>query len=229
MNSWLRGLVDLVFPPECHICEVGLAPGEKFICRACAAELPRTGFHRIAMNPVEERFAGQFPFERATSLFFYTKNSPLSQLIQDMKYRSYPGIGILLGEMAAKELFSTGFFADIDVVTSVPMHWYKKARRGYNQSERIAVGIGQTLNLPVAEMLKMRRPRKTQTRLSEIERLKNADNLFQPLPDPAFNNKGVLLVDDICTTGTTLGSAAATLMKEWPDVRLSLLTIGTTF
>ena len=178
---------------------------------------------------MEERFAGQFPFVAATGHFFYTRESTLAQLIQDMKYRGFPSIGVKMGEIAGKELYMSGFLNDIEMIVPVPMHFLKKAGRGYNQAERIAKGIGKASGIEVVEALKMTRERKTQTALSRSQRLENAKNLFRPRKNIDLNGKGVLLVDDICTTGATMGSAAKSLTDSFPGIRLYLFSLGITF
>ena len=149
MNRWIDDILNLFYPAVCHLCGNDLSPHERFICEPCVAGLPRTGYHRHKRNPMEERFAGQFPFVAATGHFFYSRDSSLSQLIQDMKYRNFPSIGNKMGEIAGRELFISGFLNEIDVIVPVPMHFFKQAKRGFNQSERIALGIGKASGLPV--------------------------------------------------------------------------------
>ena len=229
MKNWWNDILNLIYPAECHLCGHTLGVHERFICTACMETLPRTGYHRHLRNPMEERFAGQFPFVAATGHFFYSRDSSLAQLIQDMKYRHFPSIGNKLGELAGKELYISGFLNDIDVIVPVPMHFIKKARRGYNQTDHICAGIGKAGGLPVVDALKMTRQRKTQTMLSRTKRLNNAENLFAPRNKTDLNGKGVLLVDDICTTGATLGSAAKALTDRYEGLRLYLFALGVTF
>lgn len=222
-------LTNLFFPPVCHICDNRLSPGERFICQPCLESLPRTGYHRTKMNPMEERFAGHFPFVAATGHFFYSRDSSLSQLFQDMKYRGFPSIGNVLGEIVGRELFTAGFLSDIDVIVPVPMHFYKKAMRGYNQVDRIAMGIEKATGIPFVDALRMTRRRKTQTALTQTQRLANAENLFSVRKNIDLSDKSVLLVDDVCTTGSTMSSAAKTITDAFPSCRLSLLALGVTF
>lgn len=183
--SIVSHLLNVLFPRECHVCGNNLAPHERFACTACLSQLPRTGYHRRKMNPMEERFAGQFPFRKATGHFFYTRDSALSRLVQDMKYRNFPAIGEMLGALAGSELFTTGFFSDIDVIVPVPMHYFKQAVRGYNQTHHIARGLGEATSLPVEHALKSQRPHRTQTSLSREERLANTSDLFA-VTDPGL-------------------------------------------
>ena len=229
MKGWINDIINLLYPATCHICNLPLSPHERFICTSCIQKLPRTGYHRNLRNPMEERFAGQFPFVMASGHFFYSRDSSLAQLIQDMKYRGFPSIGIKLGEIAGQELYTSGFLNEIDMIVPVPMHYLKKAKRGYNQAEKIGEGIGKATGLPVVNALKMTRQRKTQTALSRGERLENAKNLFCARKDFDLNGKGVLLVDDICTTGATMGSAAKALTDFYPGIKLYLFALGITF
>ena len=229
MNRWLAGILDFAFPATCHVCDGKLAPHERFACSHCLSTLPRTGFHRRDLNPMEERLAGKVPFVRATGHFFYTRGSALSTLIQDMKYRRYPGIGEMLGRIAAEELFPSGFFSGIDLIVPVPMHFLKQARRGYNQTHHIANGISKAAGIPVSTALKASRSHKTQTSMTLQQRLDNTSGIFS-LPYPgSLDNKGILLVDDVCTTGSTLISAASAILDNAPSAKISILTLGVTF
>ncbi len=226
--SIVSNLLDVLLPRRCHICESPLAPHESFACTHCLDRLPRSGYHRRPLNPMEQRFAGIFPFDKATGFFLYSRESPLSQLVQDMKYRHFPAIGDMLGNLAASELFSTGFFSGIDMLVPVPMHFLKQARRGYNQTVRIASGVSSATGIPVAEALKACRPHTTQTSLTLEQRLANTADIFSVALPESVEGKGVLLIDDICTTGATITSAAETIWTAQPS-SLSILTIGVTF
>lgn len=229
MNNWLRDLLNVLLPPVCHACGATLAPHERFACSHCLSQLPRSGYHRRRLNPMEERFAGQFPFERATGHFFYTRDSALSTLIQDMKYRRFPDIGNMLGNLAASELFTTGFFVGIDLIMPVPMHFWKQVKRGYNQTHHIAAGISAATGIPIGFNLKAVRSHKTQTAMTAEQRLVNTTGLFALKHPEELNGKGILLIDDICTTGSTLRSAAEATLAANPSCKLTLMTIGVTF
>ncbi len=225
----MKAIIDLFFPPLCHICENLLTGDERFLCTTCLSRLPRTLYHRRVMNPMEQRFAGIFPFERATGHFFYSKGSDISNLIQDLKYRHFKGLGKLLGKIVATELYSTGFFSDIDVILPIPMHYIKKAQRGYNQTEEIAKGIAEITSLKICNNLRAVKQHQTQTSLSLTERQQNTEGIFKLSNKDDLKNKHILLLDDVCTTGSTIISAATAIQKEEKDLRLSILTIGVTF
>lgn len=171
---------------------------------------------------------GLFPFERAASLFFYSRDSDLSVLMHDLKYRHFGGLAKYLGCVAANELLPTGFLSGIDAIVPVPMYFMKKARRGYNQTELVAAGISEVTGIPVCRMLHARRPHRTQTSLSLTARRKNTSGIFRADPQPPGIGH-ILLLDDVCTTGATLTSSAEALLAANPALKITIFTLGATF
>ncbi len=220
---------DALFPRTCHICAAPLPPDVRCVCRKCRAELPRTNFHRVPDNAMERRFMGRFPFERATGFFFYSRESALSVLIQDFKYRRFPGVARELGRLVASELYTTPFFNGVDIILPVPLHWRKLIRRGYNQSHEIARGISEVTGIPVGDQLYALHHHRTQTSLSQQQRLLNTQGIFAVRHPEQISGKGVLIVDDVCTTGATVSSAAGAVAQAIGSGRLSILTLGVTF
>lgn len=229
LTGMIGDMVDFVYPRHCHVCGTPLAPHEEFVCTLCVEHLPRTRYHVLDFNPMEQRFAGLFPFERATGHFFYSRGSALSQLIQDMKYRQFPGLARRLGRVVGEELYATAFFDGMEMIVPVPIHFMKKARRGYNQTEHLAAGITAATGIPTCCLLRACRPHKTQTSLTLAERRNNTSGIFRLRNPEKLDGRGVVLLDDVCTTGSTLTSAAEAILQEAPGCRLSLLTLGVTF
>lgn len=225
----LNRLVDFIFPRVCHICGETLAADSKYICPVCLASLPRTLYHRTPGNPMERRFMGQFPYRAASSHFFYSRGSAIATLIHDFKYRKFKGLARYMGELVGSELIMTGFLSDIDYILPLPMHFYKQALRGYNQTVEIAKGLSAVSNIPVASNLCASRSHRTQTSLTLEQRLKNTENLFVVKNPEMLEDKCVLILDDVCTTGATLGSAARAVADSCQGVEIVLLTIGVTF
>lgn len=194
----------------------------------CVETLPRSLYHQMPLNPMERRFAGIVPFVRATGYFIYSRNSELASAIHDMKYRQFPSVGRRLGEIVGEELHMAGFFSGADCVASVPMHWWKKARRGYNQADFIARGIAEATGLEVVDVLEATRGHKTQTAMTLEQRLANLSGSFRVAEPDALKGRGLVLVDDVCTTGSTLRSLAAEVSAAVPDCRLYLLSLCVT-
>lgn len=227
-QSWFTPAFDFVFPRSCHICGTRLSPGNRYICPACLMRLPRTRFHRIPMNQMEQRFAGKFPFTAASTHFFYSSDTAMATLMHDLKYRQYRGLAKFMGELVAKELLPTSFFTDVDSIMPVPMHPLKQARRGYNQTIEIAKGISEVLSIPILYNLKAVKPHRTQTRLTLDQRLDNLSGTFAVDNPEQLRDRHILLLDDVCTTGATLTSCADTLLAAEPSLRLTLLSLAAT-
>jgi len=100
------------------------------------------------------------------------------------------------------------------VLVPVPLYPSRERVRGFNQSDLIAVGFGQRLNLPVdTSAIQKIRKTKPQMELRREERIRNLEGAFA-LKNPDFiRGKTVILVDDVCTTGTTL-EEIATLLRH---------------
>lgn len=101
-----------------------------------------------------------------------------------------------------------------DVLIPIPLHKSRRRRRGFNQAELVAKGIGRELGIPVLSD-GLIRTKKTvpQKELSDLERKQNLKNAFQ-LKRNDVRLKKVLLIDDIYTTGSTIDAAAAILLES---------------
>lgn len=223
-----RNILDFFLPRTCHLCGCQLRDSEDMFCVRCIENLPRSLYHLMPMNPMEQRFAGIVPFVRATGHFIYSRNSELAAAIHDMKYRKFPSVGRRLGEIVGSELHMTAFFDGADCVAAVPMHWRKKARRGYNQADYIADGISRATGLPVVNALEAVKSHKTQTAMTVEQRRANLEGSFRIKDPEMLKDKGIVLVDDVCTTGATLRALAECITSAVPDSRLYLLSLCVT-
>lgn len=225
----LADMLEVFLPRECHICGCHLRDSEEFFCVRCLESLPRTRYHLYDLNPMEKRFAGILPFVRATGHFFYSRNSHLSNAIHDMKYRRFPNIGRKLGEVVGEELLASGFFDGADMVAGVPMHWWKRTKRGYNQADFIAKGVSLATGLPICTCLSANRAHKTQTAMTLDQRQANLKGTFSVNRPELLQGKGLVIVDDVCTTGSTLRILGEEIMGQVPDCRLFLLSLCVTY
>ncbi len=226
--EWGRALADVFMPRLCPVCGKALVADEPYICRGCLAALPRTHLEEVDFNTMEQLFAGKVPIERATGYFYYQKSSPYAQILYDIKYRNRPQMGRWLAARAAGELRNSGFFDDIEVIVPVPLHPSKLAERGYNQSDYLARGLSQALGIPVIDALKSTRAHGSQTRRSATDRWLNAQHTYALRQAKAsqIENKHILLVDDVVTTGATLEACTRALLTA-PGTQVTLFTLAT--
>lgn len=221
--------MDLISPRLCVVCGRRLAPTERSLCSVCVLHLPRTTYQFTPEDNLMARlFWGQVPIERSAALMFYEPHSEMAQMVYRLKYDNRPDIGEDLGRLMASEMQMARFFDDIDFLLPVPLSPKRLRQRGYNQSEMLTVGISDITKIPVVtNVLKRRFFRQSQTTLSRQDRQENVTDMFCLSKADVLQDKHVLLVDDICTTGATL-TACANVLKEIPSVRISILTLGLT-
>lgn len=226
IKQWLSAAAEVALPRLCPVCGKALDGDEQWLCRKCLASLPRTHYEDAPFNTMEQLFAGKVPVERATAYFFYEKGSPYASVLHDIKYHNLPSMGRWLTARAVSDMTNSHFFDGIDVVTAVPLHRSKLAHRGYNQSEYLARGIADALDIPYIEALKAVLPHSTQTHKGAMERWQNIQGNYALKNDADhLVGKHILLVDDVVTTGATL-IVCASLLKQIPSVTVSLFTLA---
>lgn len=221
-----HSVLDVLFPRSCSVCGKTLAAHEKHICTACTLNIPYTCFHEVNFNPMEQLFAGKILIERAVGCFYYEKDNPYSNILHDIKYHNIPTLGRYMARNYAQTLVGCGLFSDIDCIIPVPLHISKRIRRGYNQSEHIARGLADILNVPVmTDIIIAEKGHETQTNKGIHERWLNTQGIFSAQDKDCLKDKHVLIVDDVVTTGATLLSAALTI-ADVPGIKISLATLG---
>lgn len=177
-------------------------------------------------NAMEKNFWGRFPIERASAFLLYAKGSPVRSLLFGLKYYGNDRLGHFLGRCMATELLSSGFFQGIDCIVPVPLHPRKQKRRGYNQSEVLAEGISAITGIPVfPHLLYRNQDTHTQTHKGGRERWASVGNVFGCKEPGLLEDKHVLLVDDVLTTGATM-VACADALGQVSGLRISVLTLA---
>ncbi len=226
LRRWGNALLDLLYPRSCLVCQRALVQGEKHICLHCLHTLPRTDYHLVKNNAVAQLFYGKATLQNAFGWFFYTKGSPYRSLIYAIKYHNEQRAAHYLGWLYGKELVASGIYIDIDYIVPIPLHPFRKWKRGYNQSELIANGIAEALGATVqTSWVKRTKNTASQTQKSVYERWHNTQSVFQLSPQHQFVNKKILIVDDVITTGATL-LACAQLLEEVEGVEISILSLA---
>ena len=221
-----ESLADFLFPRYCTCCRDRLSLHERVICASCLLNLPRLRHGSFTDNDVARTFWGLFPIERGTAWFHYPKNSGYSRMLADLKYHNHPEIGDVLGRIMAEELLPKGFFDGIELIVPVPLAREKEKQRGYNQSAHIATGISQVTGIDVdAESVCRIVANPSQTKLTEAERRENVRGIFAVVHPERLENRHILLLDDVMTTGSTLCSCAETIAAACP-VRISILRLA---
>ena len=218
-------LLQLVFPHVCDGCGSDLLNIESRLCIRCLASLPETNFENHAANPVEKTFWGRLPVLKASAHLYFTKESLVQHLMHQVKYKGNKELGLQLGRIMGHALKSSNRFNDAEVLIPLPLFPDKEKKRGYNQATVLCDGIAEILSIPVLNNV-ITRPQhtETQTKKGRIERWKNIEGKFQLENPLQIQDKHVLLVDDVITTGATLEACGNELLKA-EKLSLSVATL----
>lgn len=221
-----KDLRDLFVPNRCLHCKCIIPNQRLFLCLPCDHQLEFTSYFEEHNNPLEKIFYGKVDVSSAASLYFYYKKTPIQTLIKSLKYFDLQTFGEFSGKSVLNELKKTKRFKDIDIVIPVPLHPKKEKERGYNQVEVFAKVIAENIKAKYLKdaLIKIKYS-KSQTSLNQEDRNSNVSNLFTANPQYNFNQKHVLIVDDILTTGATMISCIKAI-KALNNVNISLITIA---
>ena len=216
------GLLDLLFPRHCVRCG---AMGE-FICDLCSAGMMLANGERCPV--CWSGFTGESclrcpyvrpAFEAARSVFVYDSelvpvyehDGAVRAAVHALKYRGLSSLAPAMAAPMAK--FLTEWAPTVDVIVPVPLFGMRRRIRGYNQSELLAGEISRRTGLPV-DGRALVRARSTPPQVRQIGydgRLANMADAFAA-GRRSVAGSNVLLVDDVMTTGATLGACARVLL-----------------
>jgi len=145
--------------------------------------------------------------------------------MHQLKYKGNKDLGLQLGRLMANALKNATRFNEIDALVPLPLFPSKEKKRGYNQSTVLCEGMAEILSVPVLDKV-ITRPQhtETQTKKGRIERWRNIEGKFQLIDPKAIQNKHLLLVDDVVTTGATLEACGNELLAA-ENVKLSVATL----
>ena len=167
------------------------------------------------------------PVCQASGFLFFVRASGWRRLIHGFKYRGAWRTAREMGAWYGRYLRESGLYDDVEVVVPLPLHPFKRCRRGYNQSEYIAEGIAAQLGVEV-DRRSVSRVRNTasQALKPRRERAGNVEDAFAVRRPERLAGRHVLLVDDVMTTGSTLLSCASAILRDAPGCRISIAALA---
>lgn len=197
----------------CLLC--GSLSRDGLCCAACNAELPRLSDAHCptcALPTLNGDICGrclQHPpaFDHAAAAFSYS--FPIDRLIKALKFNEH----LILVDFLADELASR-VTNKPDRIIALPLHPTRLRERGFNQSQLLAVRISKRLSIPLlTEACQRVRDTPPQSSLPWKERDKNMRGAFTLSSDADILDRHIAIVDDVMTTGASLGELAHTLKK----------------
>ncbi|MGA9725539.1 MAG: ComF family protein [Candidatus Binatus sp.] len=224
-------VLDFLYPPRCTACGTSLESGagqQKRVCAECVARVERMPDPRceVCGGPLESAVSDasrcarclahppRYRIARTIARYRTTaEDEPgsLPALIRRHKYGLDQSVGRALAEYLGDELPLSA--SDYDVVIPVPLHWRRLWWRGFNQAALLAAEVARRLDLPLDTTAMARRRFTTpQTSRHHDERIKNVRRAFAVTHSERVQNRRVLIVDDVMTTGATVDECARVLL-----------------
>ncbi len=173
-------------PPLCECCGREVGAGNR--CQECARDRPRIGGIRAC-----SRYEGA-----------------IRHAVHRLKYNGHLALAEPLSGLMAK---TAAILPPIDVIVPLPLHPARERARGYNQAALLARELSRQLDLPLVQAAKRVKETNDQIGLDRRERQANVKGAFACAVAEAVAGRAVLLVDDVCTTGSTLLACAEPLLK----------------
>jgi len=204
----------VLLPPVCFGCNAQLIRGEQLLCTVCRYDLPLTEFNFTQDNAVDRIFIGKVPIAKAVSFLYFYKNGIVKGLLHHLKYGNQMQLGGFLGKWYAEILIEQGNFPKLDVVIPVPLHPRKLRKRGYNQVDAFGKQLATYTKTPyVTDVLIKKTNTNTQTKKNRIDRLLGSEDIFEITDPHLLEDKRILLVDDVITTGATIVACTKALLE----------------
>ncbi|RCS27756.1 ComF family protein [Polaribacter sp. WD7] len=224
----LHHLLGIFYPELCVGCDNQLTPNEEILCTFCRHDLPIINFTDYTNNKITQTFYGRIPIEKANALLYFRQESSTKKLIHQLKYKGNEQIGVFLGNWLGQKLVDEKEFSEIDCIIPVPLHSKKIKKRGYNQLTKFGEQLSLYLKKPIInDVLIKTSSSQTQTFKSRFERFRSIDSTFLLKNAASIQNKHILLIDDVLTTGATLEACAKELLKA-TNTKISTLTMAYT-
>ena len=212
-RSFLDSVLDFIFPPTC----AGCGATGSLICANCENKFVwikepicvTCGQPTLELGKCAQCTKVPPAIDQIRAPILYTEG--VTRIIHNLKYYDQFALAKPLAQLmsAAVPQFKLPF--ESNLILPIPLHKKREKERGYNQAGLLAKELGKLLNLPVSQNA-LRRVRQTesQAKLTREERMENMSSAFEADGD-VVQQKHILLIDDVCTTGATLFAAAAQL------------------
>lgn len=198
-----KSLINLFYPIRCLGCGKDLDALDKFhVCDRCTGSIAHN-----AMPPLQL----DIPSVRAYSACLY--EGTIKELIHSFKYKSKTVLVALFSKIMIDYIKNNPEIYGVDIITAVPLHRKRLKEREFNQSLLLANKISNEFAMPLKHTLEKARKTRCQNELNKSERLINLKGAFKVSKNTYIQDKDILLIDDVMTTGATLNECSGTLLS----------------
>lgn len=194
------GILNLLFPPKCILCQKVLEGGETDLCHECRIHSPEcAGIHK------------NFSFlDSWTAVWYYKGN--IRKSILRFKFYGARHYAAAYGQALAMRI-QQEYAEQFDILTWVPTSRLRRLKRGYDQAQLLAEAVGQELGMtPLGTLKKVRHNRSQSGITGQAKRRANVLGAYKAVCPQEISGKRILLLDDVITTGATAGECARVLL-----------------
>jgi ComF family protein len=234
LRRLVTGALDLLLPPRCLKCN-STVEAVGTLCAPCWRSITFLGSPCCACCGLPFDFAvgeaalcGQCTrappsYDRARAAMRYDPDS--RRLVLALKHGDRLHLAPALGRWMRRA--GAELLAEADALVPVPLHWTRLFARRYNQSAVLAQAIRADGGPPVAvDWLIRRRRTPSQGKRNWAARQRNVQGAFAVRRD-AVTGKRILIIDDVFTTGATVGECARVLRRAGA-AQVDVLTLART-
>ncbi|MDB2415140.1 ComF family protein [Rickettsiales bacterium] len=223
-KSIINNVVNIIYPPQCFSCNVSIYE-HGHLCPECweSIQFVRPPYCQKCSFPFEYSIEGENlcaeciksppAFNKARCAFLYDDNS--RKIVTSFKFGDKTHSHMTLAKMMISS--ATDLLKEVDIIVPVPLHRLRLLKRKYNQSAILAHSISKYTDIAVVPDLLIRnRNTPPQSGLTQRQRHKNMKNAFSVREKyhQFIDEKKVMLIDDVMTTGATIEACTKALFKS---------------
>ena len=210
--------LDVLFPNRCLECDEIISKDE-IVCVKCLDKIHFTHWD-FGENLLKQKAQFLFPVENAFSLMFFDKKGLSREILHQLKYRNQERVGGILADWVAERMEIT---EKPDLLINIPLHPKKLKERGYNQLHLFTEKLAEYYEIPFRhDLLERESYHKAQAQKNKADR---GETKYHFSLSENIENKHILLIDDIYTTGNTMSAAAWEILKHKGN-KLSILVMA---
>ncbi len=219
MKKFFDLLTNILYPPKCMVCSADLYDYKLLVCPQCTKTLPfNSHCCNVCGMPLDSVYGENICIsckgkKKAVSLtlapFIY--KDEIRKAIISLKFYRKSYLAATLASFIFIEILRKNITGDI--ITFVPIHFLRKSKRGYNQSQLIAKSLSEITGIVVMPLLKKTKNTKPLSKMNKKQRGEAVKNVFVPKKNNQLHGETIILVDDVITTGSTTGECAKILKK----------------